>query len=273
MKLSEIKFILEKEGIFPSKGLGQHFLIDDKVFSKIIKASELKNEDFVLEVGPGIGNLTIKLAKKVKEVIAIEKDKRMSKILEKILKEKKIKNVRVFNDDILNFLKLNLKLLWPKYKVVSNIPYYLTSRLIRNFLELKKKPEMMVLMVQKEVAKRICAKPPKMNLLAVSVQFYAKPEIVAIVPKSSFWPRPKVDSAILKISKIKKRKGAKKFFSLVKVGFSSPRKQLLNVFSKSLKIDKLKVKEWLIKCGISPNWRAENLQIKDWLKLLKNPIL
>ncbi|MFQ6049468.1 MAG: ribosomal RNA small subunit methyltransferase A, partial [Candidatus Paceibacterales bacterium] len=152
-------------------------------------------------------------------------------------------------------------------------PYYITSPVIRKFLESKKPPKLMVLMVQKEVAQRICAHPPNMSLLAVSVQFYAKPEIISFVSKKSFWPQPEVDSAILRISQIctnLPQINTNLFFKVVKVGFSHPRKQLINNLSQGLKLDKEKVKNWLLKNGIESKQRAETLAIKDWLKLTKN---
>jgi len=262
------KEILKKYRIFPSKRLGQSFLIDKKVLKKIVEVADLSKNDSVLEVGPGIGNLTIELAKKVKKVIAVEKDERMVEILKERLEEERIKNVEIVNEDILKFLP-SFKLR-RSYKVVANIPYYLTSRLIRNLLEAKRRPRLIVLMIQKEVAQRICAKPPKMNLLAVSVQFYSKPEIISFVSKNCFWPRPKVDSAIIKISNIKKQKATKDeklFFKIVKAGFSHPRKQLINNLSKGLKKNKKIVEEWLLNCGISPDKRAENLSIEEWKRL------
>jgi 16S rRNA (adenine1518-N6/adenine1519-N6)-dimethyltransferase len=265
------KEILKKYRIFPSKRLGQSFLIDKKVLKKIIETAELSKRDVVLEVGPGIGNLTIKLAKRVKKVIAVEKDKRMVEILNERLKEEKIENVEIVNEDILKFLP-SFKLRG-SYKVVANIPYYLTSRLIRNLLEMERKPKLTVLMVQKEVAQRICAKPPKMNLLAVSVQFYAKPEIISFVSKNCFWPRPKVDSAIIKIEPLiitKERLiNADLFFRIVKIGFSHPRKQLINNLSKKLRIEKEKIKNWLLENGIDPTQRAETLDLNDWINLAK----
>jgi 16S rRNA (adenine1518-N6/adenine1519-N6)-dimethyltransferase len=266
--MSSWKEILKKYQAFPIKRLGQNFLIDKNVLRKIIEAAELSKEDVILEVGPGIGNLTIELAKKVKKVIAVEKDKRMVEILKENLKN--FKNVEIVEGDVREIICTIVKKMAEGYKVVANIPYYLTSHLIRKLLELKRKPKLIVLMVQKEVAQRICAKPPKMNLLAVSVQFYAKPQIISFVSKNCFWPRPKVDSAIIKISNIKKQKptkGEKLFFEIVKAGFSHPRKQLINNLSKGLKKNKKVVEEWLLNCGISPDKRAENLSIEEWKRL------
>jgi 16S rRNA (adenine1518-N6/adenine1519-N6)-dimethyltransferase len=263
----EIKKILKKYNLSPSKRMGQNFLIDKKVLKKIIETAELSKNDLVLEIGPGIGNLTIEMAKRVKKVIAVEKDKRMIGILKENLKD--FENVEIIEGDIREIICAIVKKI-ANYKVVANIPYYLTSHLIRNLLELEKKPKLIVLMVQKEVAQRICVKPPKMNLLAVSVQFYGKPEIVSFVSKNSFWPSPKVDSAILKISNLRSpipKTERELFFKIVKAGFSQPRKQLVNNFSKELKIEKERIKNWLLSCGLSPNQRAETLSLNDWLNL------
>jgi 16S rRNA (adenine1518-N6/adenine1519-N6)-dimethyltransferase len=265
---SQFKKVFTKYKILPKKWLGQNFLISKNVLRKIVEAAEISKKDTILEIGPGIGNLTTELAKRAKKVIVVEKDKRMIEILKENLKD--YKNVKIIQGDV---LKLEPKSYTLKpHKVVANIPYYLTSRLIRKFLETKNKPKSMVLMVQKEVAQRICAKPPKMNLLAVSVQFYAKPKIISFVPKDCFWPRPKVDSAILKISnlKTKNQKIKKSFFRIVKAGFSQPRKQLVNNLSKGLGLDKEKVKNWLLENKIKPFQRAEVLTLEDWLNLTKN---
>lgn len=266
-----IKNLLKKYQIRPQKRFGQNFLIDKGVIKKIIEAANLKPKDIVLEIGPGIGNLTIELAKKVKKVIAIEKDPKMSEILKETLKD--FQNVEIINADILKW-DLESELPGARYKVVANLPYYIVSPVIRKFLEtIKTRPQYMILMVQKEVGQRICAKPPDMNLLAVSVQFYAKPEIVNYVSKKSFWPQPKVDSAIIKITPKKPatRPGlVDLFFKIVKAGFSQPRKQLINNLSRSLKIERQEVKDWLLKNEIQPTQRAETLTIKDWLKLVKS---
>jgi 16S rRNA (adenine1518-N6/adenine1519-N6)-dimethyltransferase len=158
--------------------------------------------------------------------------------------------------------------------VVANLPYYITSPVIRKFLESKKPPKLMVLMIQKEVAERICAKPPKMSKLSVFCQFYGKPEIVSFVSKKSFWPQPKVDSAILKIVPrqfplLGSVRFRAKFAKIVKAGFAQPRKQLINNLSKSLKLSREKVKEWLKKNNIAPSQRAESLNLEDWLKLTR----
>src|SRR3989344_2057421 len=202
----EIKGLLSKYETRPSKGLGQNFLIDKNILEKIIESADLKSGDTVLEVGPGIGTLTKELAQKAGKVIVVEKDQKMIEILKETLAVFSAqggsasggKNIEIIQGDI---LKLSPKpyTLNP-YKVVAKIPYYLTSPLIRKFLEQENPPQEIILMIQKEVAQRICAKPPNMSLLAVSVQFYAEPKIISFVPKSCFLPAPKIDSAIIKIT-------------------------------------------------------------------------
>ena len=275
MRLEEIKRLLKKYNIRPSRRLGQNFLVDEKIFSKIIETANLSENDVVLEVGPGIGSLTVELAKRVKKVIAVEKDQDLVRILNNELRIKNIKNVEIIKGDILKIGNWKLEIGNFSYKVVANLPYYITSPVIRHFLEsVEVKPQQMILMVQKEVAQRICAKPPKMSILAVSVQFYAKPEIISFVSKKSFWPQPKVDSAIIKIASrqfgvLVSRQFRERFFRIVKAGFSQPRKQLINNLAEKLKMDKEKVKNWLLKNNIQPTQRAETLTIKDWINLAK----
>jgi len=261
-----IKSILTKYNIQPKKRLGQSFLIDKNILEKIINAANLSKNDIVLEIGPGLGSLTKELAKRVKRVIAIEKDKVMARVLEKTLKENKINNVEIINKDILKIP--NYELLITNYKLIANLPYYITSPVIRKFLEAENRPQQMILMVQKEVAERIIAKNNKMSLLSVSVQFYAKPEIISYVSKDSFYPKPKVDSAIIKITPQQTPEiNIKKFFELVKISFSSKRKKLKNNITPWLKMEKPDFEKILKELKINPNIRAENLSIKDWLKL------
>lgn len=272
MNQKEVKNLLKKYNIYPSRRLGQNFLVNEGVLKKIIKAANLSKEDVVLEVGPGIGNLTLELAKRVKKVIAVEKDRRMCQILKELLEGWNIGNVEIVNKDILKLEPKTYNLKPKTYKVVANIPYYLTSPLIRKFLEAKYPPKEMILMVQKEVAQRICAKPPDMSILAVSVQFYAEPKIISFVSKKSFWPSPKVDSATLRITQIHtdRKTDTHRFFKVVRAGFSQPRKQLANNLSNGLKMDKEKVKNWILKNNIQPSQRAETLNTEDWIKLIKS---
>jgi 16S rRNA (adenine1518-N6/adenine1519-N6)-dimethyltransferase len=261
-----IRELLEKYETRPSKGLGQNFLIDKKILEKIITAADIKSTDTILEVGPGIGTLTQALAEKAGRVVAIEKDETMIEILKETVKD--FKNITVINADILKVNPADYKLENADYKIIANIPYYLTSPLIRKFLEEKNRPTEMVLMLQKEVAQRICSNPPDMSLLAVSVQFYAEPKIVSHVSKNCFWPAPKIDSAIIKIIPVNKyATSTNLFFKVVKAGFSQPRKQLAGNLSKMLETDKEKITEWLLKNNIEPKQRAETLSINDWVNL------
>lgn len=273
--------LLYKYGFKPSKGLGQNFLVDKNALKKIIDTADLKSDDVVLEIGPGIGTLTKELAKKADRVIAVEKDKKMCDILKETLKD--YKNIEVIQGDALKIFnsQFSISNKFPnfstlKYKVVANIPYYITSPLIRTFLETENQPSVMVLMVQKEVAQRICAKPPNMSLLSVSVQFYATPKIISYVSKNCFWPIPKVDSAIIKIDCIKKNKlDINLFFEIVKMGFSQPRKQLVNnlaglKFLNGVKLIKEEITLWLLENKIDPKQRAESLSVDDWINLTKS---
>jgi len=291
MSKQNIKNLLKKYGARPSKRLGQNFLIDRSVLRKIIESAELKKEDVVLEIGPGIGTLTQELAKRAKKIIAVEKDRKMCEILKDLLECWNVGNVEIVKGDILKMKLPNYQLQTTNYKLIANLPYYIVSPVIRKFLEsvevesvevkplqspLRSKPPQpkeMILMVQKEVAQRICARPPNMSILAVSVQFYSKPEILFYVSRNSFWPQPKVDSAIIKITP-KKPRGERVspsfrnlFFKIVRVGFSQPRKQVVNNLSKILKLDKEEVKKWLLKNEIKPNQRAETLSVRDWVNL------
>jgi len=274
---SELKNLLSKYETRPSKGLGQNFLIDERILEKIVASANIRSTDTILEVGPGMGVLTQELAKKAKKVIAIEKDQTMVEILNDVLNASNVKNVEIVPADI---LQANIQNLTPNtYKLVANIPYYLTSPLIRKFLECNNPPQEIILMIQKEVAQRICARAGEMSLLSVSVQFYANAKIVSHVSKNCFWPSPKIDSAIIKIVPEKKYAiSPDLFFTVVKAGFSQPRKQLVNNLTtlktvNSVKLNNLskeQVAEWLLKNNLKPNQRAETLTIQDWVNLTKS---
>jgi len=257
-----IKELLQKYSKRPSKSMGQNFLIDKSVLANIIKTANIEPGDTVLEIGPGIGTLTQELAKKAARVITVEKDPMMVAILQETLVG--FSNVKVLQEDILS-AKLELP---EKYNVVANVPYYITSPIIRLFLEAKHQPQEMVLMVQKEVAQRICATPPDMSILAVSVQFYAKTNIIATVSKGCFWPVPNVDSAIIVITPTPtKNVDTAKFFKIIKAGFAHPRKQLAGNLTEGLGMQKTDVETWLLQHNIKPNQRAETLSLQDWLNL------
>jgi len=279
--LQQTKQLCQQYNIKPARSRGQNFLIGQDVYEKITAAAELKSDDIVLEVGAGLGFLTEMLARKAEKVIAVEIDSKLAEALQNRLEELTIKNVTVVNENILKYQNSNRPLPnpplskgregWGGYKIVANLPYNITSRFLREFLaEAENKPSAMVLMLQREVAERICARPGQMSLLSVSTQFYSEPKIIAYVPADVFWPKPKVASAIvsLKVNKvIKSIKSEEKFFRLVKIGFSAKRKQLQGNLTKGLKIKKEDVNKILADCGLKETARAQELSLADWQKL------
>jgi 16S rRNA (adenine1518-N6/adenine1519-N6)-dimethyltransferase len=274
--LSQTKALLRRYDIRTKKGLGQNFLVDSTVLGDIVNAAALSPHDTIIEVGPGLGILTAELAKRTGWVIAIELDNRLADILDKTLP---YDNVVILNQDVLGtdpaVLLQGCAPHFPpalrSYKVVANLPYYITSPVLRHFLEASVKPEIMVVMVQKEVAETICAEAGKRSLFSISVQFYGRPEIVTVVPAASFFPPPEVDSAVVKIDVYRRHSVAiddtDSFFKLVKAGFSSARKQVANSLSHSLNLPKEKVVSLLDKARIDPQRRAETFSLEDWARL------
>ena len=261
MKIDTCKLI-----IYPKKSLGQNFLVNQGILDKIVGAAEVGPKDTVIEVGPGTGNLTRKLSEKAKRVVAVEKDHRL---IEELKEKFKNSNVEIIEEDILKLKAESLKLKVGEYKIVANIPFYITSHFLRTVFEEWPKPKLTVLTVQKEVAQRIMAKPPHMNLLALSVQFYSNPTIIGYISKGSFRPMPKVDSAIISLRpKAESLKPADKdlFFKLVKAGFSEKRKQLLSNLS-STGYKKWALEEIFDKLKISRQARAQELSIPQWIDI------
>jgi len=242
--------------------MGQNFLVDNEVLDKIIAAADISSQDTILEIGPGLGVLTEGLSEKAKKVIAIEKDDKLTEMLEGKFSGT---NVEILHQDALEFDPIELS----EYKLVANIPYNITSLIIRKFLETSNKPERLILMVQKEVAERITAKQGDMSLLSVSVQFYAQAEIISLVKNTSFYPAPKVDSAVIKISprSIDESIDEKEFFRLVKFGFAAKRKTLENNLSAGMHITKDAAADIIKKAGLEAKVRAESLSIENWKKL------
>lgn len=247
----------------PKKHLGQNFLVNMGVTAKMTAAADLSKADVVLEVGPGLGTLTRELAILVKKVVAVEKDRGLAGFL-----AKEFSGVDIVEQDIFKF---SLEALPPGYKVVASIPFAITAPLIRKLLEDNNPPSLLVLLVQKEVARRICVRPPRMNLLAASVQFYSQPRLVSVIKKGVFWPQPKVDAAILKLVPFEKKPEIDPalFFRVVKAGFLHPRKQLLNNIKEGLSMNRQEAEKLLIACNISPARRAETLSIADWILIAK----
>jgi 16S rRNA (adenine1518-N6/adenine1519-N6)-dimethyltransferase len=267
--LAETRRRLRQSELKVRKGLGQHFLVDGEVLSLIVATAELKSDDIVVEVGPGLGILTRELAQKAGGVVAIELDDNLAALLKKTLAA--YKNVTIINGDVLKIEPKEI-IKGQDYKVVANLPYYITSPVLRHFLEASAKPRTMVVMVQKEVAEAIAAKPGDMSLLSVSVQFYGEPKIITIVPPESFYPAPEVSSAIVRIGVYSKPKvdvDEKGFFDTVRAGFAAPRKQLANSLAKGLGREKAEVLPFLQKASIDPSRRAETLSIEEWASLFR----
>lgn len=266
-----IENLLQKHNTEPLKSLGQNFLLDESALLKICSSSLLSKNDTVIEVGPGVGTLTTYLAERVKKVIAVEKDTKMVSVLKETLQN--YNNVEVVNEDALLF---DVK--EKRYKVVANLPYNVASQIIKKFLNLENFPEAMTVMVQKEVAERIISTPPQMNMLATYIQLFAKIEKVKVVKRGSFWPSPKIDSMVIKITPHKKRESShfyEMFFRLIKKAYSHPRKQLSTNFS-YVDNDNLKKLELgnifsaMNKAKIDTKRRAESVSVEEWKLLTKN---
>ena len=260
--------VLKRYGLRADKSLGQNFLQDPFALEAIASAAEIKSTDTVLEIGPGLGSLTRYLAASAEQVIAVELDRKMIRPLQAVIAS--YPNVRVLQGNILE-LSPKALIVEKDYLVVANIPYYITSAVIRHLLESDLKPRRIVLTVQKEVAERICAKPGDMSLLALSVQIYGKPNIVARIPAQAFFPAPNVDSAVLSVdiypSPRIKLELLESFFKLIKAGFSQKRKTLRNSLSAGLHIAPIAAEEMLRNVNIDPMRRAETLSIEEWQAL------
>lgn len=264
---------LQSHGLYTNHGLGQNFLVNREVLERIVEIAGVAPEDFVLEIGPGVGTLTIELVKRAKQVLSVEIDKKLAELLPTLIESdesmKQSNNLEIINQDI---LQVNLNEILPEtsYKLVANIPYYITSKIMELFLTTKNKPESITLLVQKEVGERICAQKGEMSVLAISIQVYGTPVMAGIVPREAFFPAPNVDSMILKIDNIKQWNYAvteKEFFRCVKVGFSAKRKTLANNLSIGYSVSKAKAEEIIAGVGFRADIRAQALGIEDWVRL------
>ena len=250
----------------PDKSLGQHWLHDREVLAHIAESAEVTGTDTVLEIGPGLGTLTSELLRRAAHVTAVEFDPNLAR---KLPGQFPGKNLTVKNEDILQF---DLSGLPAGYKVAANVPYYITSKIVQKLMTATNKPSVAVLLVQKEVAERIAAQPGDMSILAISAQVYAEASLGYIVPAELFTPPPKVDSQVV-ILKTRQQPlvapaDEKAFFRVVKAGFSAKRKKLRSSLSGGLGISKQEAEELLERASISPDARAEDLAISDWLRLL-----
>lgn len=265
---SSITKILKEYGIRPDKSLGQNFLTDPTIIKKITGIAGIQKQDTILEIGAGIGHLTIELAANSSRVVAVELDHRLIPILREHISG--FDNVEIIPGDILE-LDLKQLSLPHRYLVVANIPYYITSILIRHLSETSHPPESMVLTIQREVAERICQPPGKLNLLAISVQVYGEPGIRAHIPAGAFYPAPDIDSSVIRIIRhpepLIPEEHLKLFFRLVKAGFSQKRKTLRNSISGGMGWEPSATGKILNDSGIDPSRRAETLSIQEWYQI------
>lgn len=269
MTLPEVQKILQNIGLRPQQAAGQNFLLDENIVEAIADASGVEEGQTVLEIGPGLGILTASLLARGVKVVAVELDERLFQYLKRIFKGQT--NLKLIKDDI---FKVNLKELLNdgEYSLVANLPYSATSLVFRNFLTLSPRPNSMTVMVQRDVAKRICARPGDMSMLALTVQRYCQPEMVFDVQPKSFFPVPKVTSTVLHCHSLKPvdEAGDKTLFRIMKAGFSARRKKLHNSLSATLHIDPKIVTETLAKVSQNPNVRAQELTLEQWVKIAKN---
>lgn len=260
--------LLRAHGLSPKKSLGQNFLVEPVALERIVQAAQISPEASVLEVGPGLGSLTRHLALAARRVVAVELDGALIPVLENVLRD--APGVEIVHGDI---LKLDPAALMGQdgYFVVANIPYYITSNLIRHLLEAGARPARLVLTVQREVAERITAGPGALSLLALGVQVYGKPQIAARIPAGSFYPPPTVDSAVVRIDLYPEpfipAANIDTFFRLARAGFGQKRKTLRNSLSAGLSLPAARIVELLAAAGIDPQRRAETLSLDEWKRL------
>lgn len=264
----DVPGLLRAYGLHPSKGLGQNFLIDPAALERVVAAAEIPADAEVLEVGAGLGSLTRYLAVAARRVVAVELDSLMFPALRSVLE--RYKNVTLVQGDVLEQDPAQL-MDADGYWVVANIPYYITSAIIRHLLEAEKKPARMVLTVQREVAQRICALPGDMSLLALSVQVYGAPSIAARIPAGAFYPPPKIDSAVVRVDlypqPVIPTASLETFFRLAKGGFSQKRKMLRNTLASALRWEPARASALLQAADIDPTRRAETLSLPEWAAL------
>jgi 16S rRNA (adenine1518-N6/adenine1519-N6)-dimethyltransferase len=262
--------LIQKYHVQPKKSLGQNFLVDPNGLNKVLQAAQLNPEDTVLEIGAGLGSLTYLLAQQAKYVVAVELDKRLIPPLTEVLAG--FDNITIKQGDMLE-LSPDALLGAAHYVVVANIPYYITSALIRHLLEADHKPTRMVLTVQQEVAERILARDGKMSLLALSVQVYGKPELKARIPAGCFYPPPEVDSAVLSIELYEEplfpSESLDLFFKLAHAGFAQKRKTLRNTLATGMNESPAWAEKLLTAAGIDPQRRAETLSMQEWKQLVE----
>lgn len=279
--LETTKALCQKYNIVPARSKGQNFLIDEAAYAAMLQTARLKKDDIVLEVGPGLGFLTERLARAVRTVHAVELDDGLAKILPRRLASLGLENVTVHHEDILNFRGGFAEALKAAkhFSVVANLPYNISSYFLRKFVagnEAGILPDSLTLMLQKEVGERLAARPGDMSILSVSVQFYASVQLATFVPAAAFWPAPQVGSVIVRLDRIETHAAAlrelgfaeKAFFRVVKIGFSARRKMLKANLAAGFRIPQARALELVSVAGIKPTARPQELSLAEWLKLI-----
>jgi 16S rRNA (adenine1518-N6/adenine1519-N6)-dimethyltransferase len=261
-RVEDVRTAMRLAGIKPRKGLGQHFLVDKPSLEAIMDAASVSKADTVLEIGPGLGVMTRPLTQTAGHVVAVETDHTLAELLRRDAPD----NLEVVEQDILEF---DIHRLPKGYKAIANIPYYLTSKIFRLLIESANPPSVMSMLIQKEVAERIAAPPGKLSILALSVQYYGKPEIVRIVERHKFWPSPDVDSAVIRVTLTGPAFPADphKLFRLIKAGFGEKRKQLKNALAGGLNLTSDYAVELVAAAKLAPNARAQELDLTSWKRL------
>lgn len=271
MYMIDVFGLMEKYDISPRHEAGQNFLVDEKVLSKIVAAGDVTDQDNVLEVGPGLGVLTTELLHRAKNVVVIELDRSLQYVLKQEFRA--VKHLTVINDDVLTipFAEVYAAFDNEPFKIVANIPYNITARFLRRFLESPMPPTSWTLLVQKEVAERMAAAPGQLSRLGVSVQYYTNARIVLPkVSREAFYPSPAVDSAVILLEKrddVPNESFTRVFFQLVRIGFAAKRKQMINNVANGLHISRDEVKALLESVGLTPQVRAQELSIDAWKRL------
>ncbi len=270
-----LKSSLTARGLAPQKKFGQHFLTDARILARIADAAEISARDVVLEIGPGLGHLTRALADKARIVVAVEVDRGLAQKLQEDFAA--TRNVRIVCGDVLErapaewLAHAGVKA--ADFKLVANLPYYITSAVLRYALEAALQPRVIVVTVQREVAARMIAQPPEMSLLALSVQYYARARVIRKIPAGAFYPRPKVDSAVVRLDVIEPPRAAagaaQEFFEIARAGFSGRRKQLRNALMHALPRAPRDIERALTDAQIDPTRRAETLTIAEWESLAR----
>lgn len=271
MKARDVREQLSRIGRHPRKGLGQNFLLDENVLDTIIVALNLQADDIVLEIGPGLGVLTERLLASAGTVVAVELDDDLVSLLKDEFAQHEhfhLVHADILETDIPALIQQYAGTV-DRYTVAANLPYYITSAAIRHILESRPRPETIVILVQREVAERIVAKPGDMSLLAVSVQFYGEPELVTRVHAGAFYPQPDVESAVLRITPYRDLPLAHdeidNFFDIVRAGFHLKRKQLRNSLASGVDMSKDDIASILETAGVDSRRRAETLSIAEWI--------